>query len=96
MVKVPKSRFYTGIVLHDGSTEGQTAGGFSKGEGAKEINFMILHKPALLQYPKHTVNKIIAPQDNQTSDGWKFFYRAYGLADVYENKAAGIYLHSMA
>lgn len=57
---------------------------------------MIIHKPALLQYPKHTVNKIIAPQDNQTSDGWKFFYRAYGLADLYENKAAGVYLHSKA
>lgn len=96
VVKVPKSRFYTDIVLHDGSTEGQTAGGFSKGEAAQEINFMIIHKPALLQYPKHTVNKIIAPQDNQTSDGWKFFYRAYGLADVYENKTAGIYLHTMA
>lgn len=96
VIKVPKSRFYTQITLHDGSTEGQTAGGFSKGEAAQEINFMIVHKPALLQYPKHTVNKIIAPQDNQTSDGWKFFYRAYGLADVYENKAAGIYLHSAA
>lgn len=96
VVKVPKSRFYTSIVLNDGSTEGQTDGGFAKGESAKEINFMIIHKPALLQYPKHTVNKIIAPQDNQTSDGWKFFYRAYGLADLYENKAAGVYLHSKA
>lgn len=96
VIKVPKSRFYTQITLHDGSTEGQTAGGFSKGEAAQEINFLIVHKPAVLQYPKHTVNKIIAPQDNQTSDGWKFFYRAYGLADVYENKAAGVYLHSVA
>ena len=96
VVKVPKSRFYTSIVLNDGSTEGQTDGGFVKGASAKEINFMIIHKPALLQYPKHTVNKIIAPQDNQTSDGWKFFYRAYGLADLYENKTAGVYLHSKA
>ncbi len=96
VVKVPKSRFYTEILLQDGSTEGQTEGGFIKGDAAKQINFMIIHKPALLQYPKHTVNKIIAPQDNQTSDGWKFFYRAYGLAEIYENKTAGIYLHSKA
>ena len=45
-----------------------------------------------MQYPKHTVNKVISPEDNQTSDGYLFFYRAYGLADVYENKVAGIYV----
>ena len=50
----------------------------------------------LLQYPKHTVNKIVSPEENQTSDGWMFFYRAYGLADVYENKVSGIYLHHTA
>ena len=60
------------------------------------INFMVIHKPALLQYPKHTVNKVISPDANQDSDGWLFFYRAYGLADVYENKVAGIYLHHKA
>ena len=96
VVKVPKSRFYTQVRLNDGASEGETVGGFAAGEEAKAINFMVIHKGALLQYPKHTVNKIIAPQENQTSDGWKFFYRAYGLADVYENKLAGIYLHCQA
>lgn len=94
--KVPQSRFYTVIELNDGTTEGETAGGFAKAAAAKEINFMVIHKPALLQYPKHTVNKVIAPEANQDSDGWLFFYRAYGLADVYENKVAGIYLHHKA
>lgn len=96
VIKVPQSRFYTAVTLSDGHTEGNTAGGYAKATGAKDINFMVIHKPALLQYPKHTVNKIIAPQDNQTSDGWKFFYRAYGLADIYENKKAGVYLHCKA
>ncbi|MBR6607297.1 MAG: hypothetical protein IKK98_01335 [Oscillospiraceae bacterium] len=96
VVKVPKSRFYTQVKLNDGASEGETVGGFAAGEEAKAINFMVIHKGALLQYPKHTVNKIIAPQENQTSDGWKFFYSAYGLADVYENKLAGIYLHCQA
>ena len=91
--KVPQSRFYTAISLNDGSTGGEKAGGFQKAADGKEINFMIIHKPAVLQYPKHTVNKVIAPEANQETDGWLFFYRAYGLADVYENKAAGIYLH---
>lgn len=91
--KVPQSRFYTAIDLQDGTTEGEEAGGFAKAVGGKDINFMIIHKPCLLQYPKHTVNKVISPEENQDSDGWMFFYRAYGLADVYENKVAGIYLH---
>ena len=93
--KVPQSRFYTAIELKSGAS-GEEIGGYAKAEAGAEINFMILHKDALLQYPKHTVNKIITPEANQTSDGWMFFYRAYGLADVYENKAAGIYCHSKA
>lgn len=93
VVQVPQSRFYTAIDLKDGTTEGETAGGFAKASAAHDINFMIIHPTALLQYPKHVVEKIIAPEVNQTADGWLFFYRSYGLADVYENKVAGIYLH---
>ena len=96
VVTVPQSRFYTAITLNDGKTSTQKVGGYVKAEAAKDINFMIVQKDAILQYPKHTVNKVVAPEDNQESDGWAFFYRAYGLADVYENKVAGIYLHHKA
>lgn len=97
LVLVPQTRFYTAIDLQDGTTSGEEAGGFIKNAtSGKDINFMVIHKPALLQYTKHTVNKIIAPEQNQTSDGWMFFYRAYGLADAYDNKLAGIYLHHKA
>ena len=96
IIKVPQSRFYTAIELKDGTTSGEEVGGFAKAADAAEINFMVVHKDATLQYPKHTVNKVIAPEANQDSDGYLFFYRAYGLADVYENKRAGIYMHSKA
>lgn len=96
VVTVPQSRFYTAIELADGTTSGEENGGFTKAETAKDINFMIIQKGAVLQYPKHVVNKVVSPEENQTSDGWKFFYRSYGLADVYENKVAGIYLHHKA
>lgn len=96
IVKVPQTRFYTAIKLKDGKTAGDEAGHFEKADGAKDINFMIIHKEAILQYPKHTVNKVISPELNQESDGWLFFYRAYGLADAYENKVAGIYLSHKA
>lgn len=90
--KVPQSRFNTQVDLMDGTTSGEEAGGFTT--TGQDINFMVVHKPAVLQYSKHIVNKVITPEANQTSDGWKFFYRSYGLADAYENKAAGIYLHA--
>lgn len=94
VVEVPQSRFNTQVNLFDGTTSGEEAGGFET--TGNDINFMVIHTPAILQYPKHTVNKIITPEANQESDGWMFFYRAYGLADAYENKAAGIYVHSKA
>lgn len=93
IVEIPQSRFYTAINLLDGKSTGEEAGGYTKADDAVNINFMIIHPSALMQYPKHTVNKVISPAENQDKDAWRFFYRAYGLADVYENKRAGIYLH---
>lgn len=103
IITVPQSRFYTEITLYDGKTDdsgssgvNQKPGGYVKATTGKDINFLIIHKPAILQYTKHTVNKVITPEENQTADAYKFPYRAYGLADVYENKACGIYLHHKA
>lgn len=94
--KVPQSRFYTAIDLNSGKEGDELAGGYTKAADAKDINFMIIHKPALMQYPKHIVNKIITPEANQESDGYLAFYRAYGLAAIYPNKKAGVYLHHKA
>lgn len=93
IIEVPQSRFYTAIEQKSGKTEGETAGGYVKAAGAADINFMIVHKPAVIQFTKHLNNKVISPEENQSSDGWKFGYRNVGIADAYENKAAGIYLH---
>lgn len=93
IVKVPQSRFYTAINLFDGSTGGEESGHFVKADNGKNINFMIIEKSAAIQYQKHCVSKIVTPEENQSSDAWKFFYRAYGIADVYENKVCGVYLH---
>lgn len=62
-------------------------------EAGKDINFMIVEKSAVLQFPKHVVPKIINPQSNQNADAWKYGYRNYSLTDVWDNKVAGIYLH---
>lgn len=104
IVLVPQTRFYTAIDMLDGKTSGETKGGYkrhAKGSdtgdtNGADINFMVIHKGAVMQYNKHIAPKVITPEANQTSDGWKFGYRKYGLADVYENKVAGIYLHHKA
>ena len=96
VIKVPQTRFYTAIEQNDGTTGGEEAGGYKKGTGAADINFLIIHKPAVIQFQKHVAPKIITPDQNQAADAYKFGYRNVGIADVYENKAAGIYLHHKA
>ena len=105
--KVPQSRFYTAIAQKSGkiittgqgdsaTTTDETAGGYAKATAGKDINFMIVHKPAVIQFTKHIAPKIITPDQNQSADGYKFGYRMVGISDVYENKVAGIYLHHKA
>lgn len=103
VVKVPQSRFYTSIKQLSGKVEtvtsgsdDQTAGGYKKGDSAVNINFMIIHKPAVIQYQKHVAPKVITPEQNQDADAWKFGYRNVGISDAYANKVAGIYLHKAA
>lgn len=95
-VLVPQTRFYTAIEQKDGTTSGEEAGGYAKATAGLDINFMIIHKPAVIQFEKHVAPKIITPEQNQSADGYKFGYRNVGIADVYDNKVAGIYLHHKA
>lgn len=57
------------------------------------INFMVIEKSAVIQFNKRVNNKIINPEQNQDADAYKYGYRQVAIADAYENKRAGIYLH---
>lgn len=93
---VPQSRFYTAINLLDGKTAGEELGHYKKADDGKDINFMIIHKPAIIKFDKHTASSIISPDNNPNADGYISKYRKYGLVDVYKNKVAGIYLSHKA
>ncbi len=94
---VPQSRFQTVIELLSGKdTDGERKGGFKAGTESKDINFMIIHKPALLQYTKHNKMKLFTPDQDQDGDNYKWLYRLYGLNEYYNNKVAGIYLSHKA
>lgn len=89
---VPQSRFYTAIDLLDGKSSGEETGHFKKADAAKDINFMIVHKPAIIKFDKHVANDIIPASLNANADGDILKYRKYGLVDFYKNKAAGFYV----
>lgn len=96
IVYVPQSRFYTKIKLNDGSTAWGYAKDDTTGAAGVNINFMMISKSAVLQVTKMALPKIFTPDENQTKDAWKFQYRLYHDAMVYDNKAAGVYLHKAA
>ena len=83
------ARFYTAITLNDGTSEWS----YKKADDGKKINFMIIYPKAILQVKKFIMPKIFTPDENQDKDMWKFQFRIYHDAFVYENKAKGIYLH---
>lgn len=88
---VPKTRFYTAITLNDGSA----AWGYVKNATTgKDINFMMVYPGAILQVVKFALPKIFTPDENQDKDCWKFQFREYHDAFVYDNKAKGVYLHA--
>ena len=97
IVEVPQKRFYTAIDLLDGSSTGETAGGYRKHTSTggsdvagKDINFMIVEKSAVIKSDKHTASDIIVPENNPESDGYIQKFRKYGIVDLYENKVAGV------
>lgn len=90
VIEVPQTRFYSDITLNSGAD----AWGYAKADGAKDINFMIVSKSALVQAQKLALPKIFDPDTNQDKDAWKFQFRLYHDAFVLENKVNGIYVHT--
>ncbi|MBQ4087003.1 MAG: hypothetical protein IJC78_02005 [Clostridia bacterium] len=86
---VVPSRFYTAITCNSGAE----SWGYAKAESGKNLNFMIVHPSALLQVQKFALPKIFTPDENQTMDAWKFQFRLYHDAFVYDNKVKGIFAH---
>lgn len=93
---VPQARFYTVIDLLDGKSGGEEAGHYKKADAGNDINFLIIHKPAIIKFDKHVASNIILASSNPDADADIIKYRKYGLVDAYANKRAGIYLHSKA
>lgn len=97
VVEVPQTQFYTAITQYDGSTTGETEGGYIKNASTgKDMNFLIVASNACLPVIKHNPSNIISPTDNQTADSHIMKYRLYHDIFVPANKVNGVYYHSLA
>lgn len=95
IVTVPETRFYSAVTLYDGSTSGQEAGGFIKNASTGvNLNFLIVHRAAIIQAIKHQAPKYIPADVNQNGDNDEFAYRIYGINTYLDNKVKGIYGHA--
>ena len=102
LITVPQNRFYNGIDLLDGTSSGETAGGYKKhtavsgvsgDANATDVNFILMDKAAAVSIAKNNVAQIFSPEVNQFYDGWTFNYRFYYDVFVLDNKKKGIYTH---
>jgi len=91
IIRVPSARLKTAYVYNDGTTEGQTTGGFAPDVGADSINWLITARRAVIAVSKTDKPRIFAPDVNQQADAWKIDYRKYHDIWVPDNKASGIY-----
>lgn len=95
LIKVPQTRFYTGVTLDPGSDP--TKGGYKKTPSTgSDINFIVMDREASVNITKSSITKLFTPDENQSKDAWQFDYRLYHDSFVFDNKAEGIYLHSKA
>lgn len=93
IIKVPRGRFNTAVDLLSGRDGDEIAGGWKPSELSKPINFLIVHKPALIKFDRHIAGPtVISADQNPDADADIVKYRKYGVVDGYENKRAGIYL----
>lgn len=89
--KMEQDIFYTAVNVNTGRDGNFN---YTKADGAKDINFMIVSKSALDCSAKSRA-KFITAETNQTLDADTMKLRFYALsAYVFENKKDGIYVHT--
>ena len=85
IIKVPQNRFYSAITLGED--------GYTKSEGAADVNFIVMDRAASYNFTKLNIAKLFTPDENQRIDKWQWDFRLYHDTFVLDNKKAGIYVH---
>ena len=74
IIRVPSARLKTAYQFFDGTTTGETEGGFEPTSDAKDINWIIAVKNAPIAVSKTDVTRIFDPMTNQKANAWKIDY----------------------
>ena len=93
IIETPANRMYTAITIYDGVSDGQQAGGYAKGDTAKQINFMIMPRTTPIAITKQDKMKIFTPDQNQDADAWKMNYRRFHDIWVLDNRLNSIWVN---
>lgn len=92
IIKVPSARMKTVYEFYDGTTEGQEEGGFvPDAMDAKDINWLITARRAVIAVSKTDTPRIFDPMTNQKAHAWKIDYRKYHELWVPDNKWDGVW-----
>lgn len=91
IIKTSSNRMVTAIKIYDGKSAGQEAGGFVKGESAKDIDFFVSAANAPIAITKQDKMRIFDPNTYQDADAWAMDYRRYHDLWVMDNKKSGLY-----
>ncbi|WP_028042015.1 hypothetical protein [Candidatus Stoquefichus massiliensis] len=93
IIETPQNRMYSAITIYDGETSGQEQGGYVKGTGALEANFIIVPRITPIAISKQDVMRIFDPLTNQRANAWDMDYRRFHEIWTLDNKEDSIYVN---
>lgn len=93
IIPVTQNRLYTAIQLYDGTSGGQTAGGYVKASTGLNVNFLVLPIDLPIAVTKQDVMRIFSPTENQAANAWAMDYRRYHDLWVLDSKKEGIFVN---
>lgn len=94
LLSVSTSRMKTLYEIYDGVTAGQEKGGMVPAAGAKQINYIIVHRNAVIAPSKTDKIRFFDPSVNQKADAWIADYRKFHDLWVPHNKLDGIFTNT--
>lgn len=93
IIRVGSGLLKTAYVFNDGSTSGQTAGGFASAADAKDVNWIICPRTAPIAISRTDKMRIFDPETYQKSRSWAIDYRKFHDLWVLDNKWSGMWVN---
>lgn len=93
IIPTAAARMLTAITLYDGTTSGQTAGGYVAGANADTVNFLVTESRVPLAITKQDKVRIFTPDENQEMDAYKISYRRFHDLWVKDNQTNGLFVN---